>query len=51
MTVPEIAKYLGKTERWVRREGPKYDLPLIRVGGSLRADFDDLKNWLVRQKL
>lgn len=49
MTLKEVARYLGKSERWVRMEGRELGLPLVVIGRSLRCDPGELKRWVSQQ--
>ncbi len=46
----QIAEHLNVTERWVRREGPTYGLPLLRIGGLIRAKPTDIYAWVDQQR-
>lgn len=50
MTLKEVARYLGKSERWARMEGRELGLPLVVIGRSLRCDPNDLKKWVHQQR-
>lgn len=50
MTLKEVARYLGKSERWARMEGRELGLPLVVIGRSLRCDPADLKKWVHQQR-
>ncbi|MEV6822320.1 hypothetical protein AB0M72_26620 [Nocardiopsis dassonvillei] len=50
MTLKEVARYLGKSERWARMEGRDLGLPLVVIGRSLRCDPAELRKWVYRQR-
>ncbi|WP_160049953.1 helix-turn-helix domain-containing protein [Nocardiopsis sp. FR4] len=50
MTLKEVARYLGKSERWARMEGRDLGLPLVVIGRSLRCDPAELRKWVHRQR-
>src|SRR6188508_1908819 len=47
-----IAHALGRSERWCRYMAQRIDdpLPVLKVGGIVRLNGDDLADWLVRQR-
>lgn len=50
MTIPEVADYLGVTERMVRRLIADGRLPKLKVGRLVRVHVDDLDNYVARQR-
>lgn len=51
LKIPEIAEYLGVSERWVREEGrDKYGLPIYRIGRALRGKPEEIERWLKQQR-
>ena len=48
--VARAAKYLGKSLCWVYRAVERGELPVLRIGASLRFDPAEIRAWAKRQK-
>lgn len=46
LTVYEVADLLGKSREWVYRQADVGNLPVIRVGRSIRFDPTEIAAWL-----
>lgn len=54
LSVADVAKWFGVSESWVREHGSRRKvphLPAIRMGGLLKFKREDMREWLVEQKI
>ncbi|GAA2321309.1 hypothetical protein GCM10010149_87900 [Nonomuraea roseoviolacea subsp. roseoviolacea] len=51
MGLTDIAEYLDKSPRWVRREGPGYGVPIFKIGDSIKARKSELDAWIDQQRV
>lgn len=51
MDLADVAKYLKKSERWVRREAPGKGIAFYGVGRTARAYKSELDDWIKQQRI
>jgi excisionase family DNA binding protein len=45
-TLPEVARYLGDSERHIRRLVAERRIPFLKLGHFVRFDRDDIDEWI-----
>ena len=49
-TAEQVAHYLGVSKSWVYRAATDGTLPALRLGGVVRFDAVDVRDWTKHQK-
>lgn len=51
MDLADVAKYLKKSERWVRREAPGKGITFYRIGRTAHAYKSEIDDWIKQQRI
>lgn len=50
LSIPELAKWLGVSVRYIRRLVHERRIPHIKMGHFVRFDQDDIRTWIDRSR-
>ncbi len=51
MTISEVAEYLKLKETTIYHLTQKKEIPHIKIGGAVRFDLDEVKEWLKSKRI